>query len=87
VAQLEEELAAPPLPRALTYLWLAYWRLRRRKGGSGFGPSPIEWPDIDAFVRYSGMRLRPWELEVIEMLDDLYLVEQGRRAEAKRTKS
>lgn len=62
----------PPLPLALGYLWRAYNRLRRRKG-SGFGPGPIEWPDIDAFLRLSGFALAPWEIEVIEEIDDVFL--------------
>jgi hypothetical protein len=32
--------------------------------------------EIDAFVRLSGMRLAPWEIELIEELDDLYLMER-----------
>jgi hypothetical protein len=71
-AEYEAELAVPSLPMALAYLWHAYRRLRRRKG-SGFGPGPIEWPDIDAFLRLSGETLAPWEIEVIEELDDAFL--------------
>jgi hypothetical protein len=37
------------------------------------GPAPIEWPDIDAFVRRAGVSLAPWEIELIEQLDDIYL--------------
>lgn len=33
----------------------------------------IEWPDIDAFIRRSGVWLSPWEIELIEDLDDLFL--------------
>jgi hypothetical protein len=78
IASLEAELALPPMPMGLLYLWQAYHRLRRRKGGSGFGASPIEWPDIDAFVRNSRFELAPWELEILEMLDDLYMTQQAR---------
>ena len=60
------------MPKALAYLFLSYMRIRRRKGG-GFGVTPIEWPDIDAFVRNSQFRLAPWEIEVIESLDDAFL--------------
>lgn len=70
--QYEADLALPPLPLALSYLWQIYRRLRRRKGG-GMGPSPIEWPDIDAFLRLSGVALVPWEIEVIEDLDDAFM--------------
>lgn len=61
------------MPIALTYLWQVYHRLRRRKGSTGFGAAPIEWPDIDAFVRNAKVRLAPWEIEMIEDLDDLFL--------------
>ena len=63
----------PPFPKALAYLWRAYFRLRRRMAGGFAGPNPIGWQDIDAFVRQSGLRLAPWELDLIEALDDLYL--------------
>lgn len=72
-AKYEAEIALPPFPKALRYLWDAFWRIRRRKGGNGFGASPIEWPDIDAFVRNSDVRLSSWEVMAIEDLDDLYL--------------
>lgn len=63
---------------ALFYLWRTFNRIRRRKGGSGFGASPIEWPDIDAFIRNSKFNLAPWEIEIIEMLDDLYMAQQAK---------
>lgn len=63
----------PEFPRAIAYIWRAYWRLRRRKTMGFSGPAPIEWPDIDAFLRASGFRVAPWELELLEAIDDLYL--------------
>lgn len=72
-AQLESELVSPPCPPALAYLWRCYGRIRSRKGASGFGIGPLEWPDIDAFNRLSGARLAPWEVEILEAVDDLYL--------------
>lgn len=72
-AAYEAELALPDFPIPLAYLWGAYHRIRRRKGGAGMGVSPIEWPDIDAFIRRARMPLLPWEIETIERLDDAYL--------------
>lgn len=63
----------PPFPRALAYLWRAYLRLRRRAAVGMSGPQPIGWQDIDAFARRAGMRLAPWEIEILEELDDIYL--------------
>lgn len=36
------------------------------------GLMPIEWTDIDAFCR-QGFPLAPWEIEVIEKLDNFWL--------------
>jgi len=65
----------PELPPAVAYLWRTFMRIRRRRGGNGFSASPIEWSDIDAFMRLSGVRLAPWEVEVIEDLDDAWLAQ------------
>lgn len=37
------------------------------------GANPIGWQDIDAFDRKSGLRLGPWEVEIIEALDDIFM--------------
>lgn len=63
----------PPFPEALRYLWVAFFRIRRRKGSGLNGPLPIELPDLAAFAVLSGIRLAPWETEIIEDLDDLWL--------------
>lgn len=73
VAELEAELAAPPFPKALNYVWRAYLRMRRRAPSGFAGPNPISWRDIDAFCRRSGLGLAPWEIELIEAIDDIYL--------------
>ncbi len=73
VAELEAELAMPPFPKAATYLWRTYLRLRRRCAPGFAGPVPVSWQDIDAFIKRSGLRLDPWEIEIIETLDNMYL--------------
>lgn len=82
IAELSAKLAQPEFPAALHYLWRIFRRIRRRKGAGMSGPSPIEFPDLDAFQRASRVRLAPWEVEVIEALDDLFLKSaDDRRAE------
>lgn len=71
--RLLADLVVPPAPLALTYLWRTFSRLSSRRGSSGFGPSPIGWADIDAFVRLTQFALKPWEVEVIETLDTLFM--------------
>jgi len=73
VSELEAELAMPPFPTEISYVWHAWSRIRRRKGAGNSGPAPIEWADIDAFLRRSGVRLAPYEIEFIEMIDDEFL--------------
>lgn len=55
-----------------------FFRLRRRKGATGFGIPPLEWPDIDAFARMTRQYISPWEIGIIEALDDLYLAEKAK---------
>lgn len=75
LAEYEAELFVPPMPKSLVHVWIAFRRIRKRKGSNGFAASPIEWPDIDAFVRNSRTHLTPWEIELIEDLDDLFLMD------------
>lgn len=76
---MEAELAVPPFPLALTYLWQAYGRMRRRCS-AGMGLNPISLGDIDAFVRLTGSRLAPWEVEAIERLDEVWLAANAKSA-------
>jgi hypothetical protein len=72
-AEYEAELEMPDFPLPLLYLWKIYHRLRRRVAGTGFGAAPIEWRDLDAFNRMTGANLAPWEVEVIELIDDAFM--------------
>lgn len=71
-AALEADLAAPPLPVSLRYLWSAFIRLSDRRP-VGMNVGLIPWSEIDAFQRVSGFRLTPWEVELIEMLDVMFV--------------
>jgi hypothetical protein len=64
----------------VAYLWSTFLRLHSRRGSNGFGASPLSWSEIDACCRLSGVRLAPWEVEIIEALDDAYMVEQAKGA-------
>ncbi len=67
-------MAQTPVPAGGEYLWSAFVRLHGRRGSTGFGPAALSWPDIEAFNRLSRMNLAPWEVEVIEELDRVYLI-------------
>lgn len=73
VAELEAELEAPPFPLEITHIWVAWTRIRNRKAAGLAGPEPIDWLDLDAFVRLSRQHLGPPDIELIEIIDDAYL--------------
>lgn len=76
-AEFLAELSGPRFPTELAYLWKIFGRLSNRRGGSGFGPLPIGWSDISAFVALSRVKLEPWEIEIIEDLDSEFLAAAG----------
>jgi hypothetical protein len=63
----------PEFPKPLGYLWQTYLRIRKRVAIGMSGPDPISWPDIDAFVNQTGLKLAEWELRTIERIDDSYV--------------
>lgn len=69
------------MPPQMTHLMRAYERLRRRKASSS-SIVPIEWPDIDAFVRHTRLALSPREIEIIEDLDDIFLSAMNKAMQA-----
>src|SRR5262249_53079993 len=75
-AEIEAELETPPFPLELEHVWTAFCRLSARRR-SGFSIEPIGWADLDAFIRLTGVRLAPWEVQLIEMLDDLFRSKKG----------
>ena len=36
------------------------------------GPAPLMWTEIEAFTRLTGASFDPWELELIEALDNAF---------------
>ncbi len=46
------------------------------------GSAPITWLDIDAFLRVTRLRLDPAEIEIIEMLDGVFLSKQAEQVKA-----
>ena len=70
----------PEFPASVGYVWSAWRRIRRRKAHGFNGHDPIEWPDIDAFVRRTGTMLDPFDIDLIEALDDLFLAKMAEQA-------
>lgn len=69
--ELEAELAVPPMPDELGYIWNAFLRLNARRS-VGFALEPITFLEIESFMRLTGLRLQPWEVRIIEEIDLLF---------------
>lgn len=79
-AEYEAELAVPEIPRGAEYLWKIFMRLHARRQSTGMGPARISWGELADFQRLTGMRLAPWEVAILEQLDDLALKDRGEKA-------
>ena len=62
----------PKLPPEVVHIWNTFVQLAAARGGSGFGPQPISYTEIEAFSRVMDMPLAPWEVAAIRALDDAY---------------
>ncbi|MEY9466286.1 hypothetical protein ABH973_006699 [Bradyrhizobium ottawaense] len=78
-AEIKAQLAVPPFPLPLLYLWNSFQRLSGRRTGSGFGINPIAYADIEAFARLNGKCFAPFEIELIEDLDNLFRIEFAKK--------
>lgn len=70
-AELEAELVCPPAPDELVYVWNIFLRLNARRP-AGFSIEPVSFGEIEAFTRLSGLTLSPFEVRLIEDLDNLF---------------
>ena len=65
-----------------------FWELHGARGSSGFGaPEPLRYTEIEAWARLTGVRLNPWGLRLLKMVDGIYLelaAERMRREADKR---
>jgi hypothetical protein len=74
---MPEELKVPPLPEELAYLWHLFWRLNRKRQ-NGMGVNPLASAEILAWQARQGVQFEPWEHEVIDRLDTLFVVHQNK---------
>lgn len=66
------------IPEELQYLWGYFLSLSTHRQGGGMGPSGLAFTEIEAWGRFYGIELSPWELGVVLDLDTLWLKEAYR---------
>lgn len=79
--RVDPMLQANPLPAAGQALWGAFCELQGARGG-GFGPSALPPSEVLAWCALNGVRLRPWEVQTLRMMDAAVLAEQRRQQES-----
>ena len=65
-------LDGPECPPAAAYLWQWYMEIAAARGGSGFGPNPLSFTEIEAWSRLTGNRPGPWETGTLRAFDDAF---------------
>lgn len=66
-------MAEPEVPVFVSYLWRWFQELHAARQSSGFGVSVITYRDIEAWSNVTGVRLCPWEIDVIKAIDQEWL--------------
>lgn len=47
-----------------------FWLLDMRRSGNGYGANPISHQEIDALLRVRQITLEPWELDIIDCMEN-----------------
>ena len=63
----------PSLPHGTAHIWNTFCRLDAKRRSNGFGPEPISYSEIEAYLRVTGESLDPWEVKALAELDDQYI--------------
>lgn len=69
----------PKLPSAGRHVWQAFSELHSARSGSGFGPNPISYAEMEAWSRLTRWPLAYWEVTALRQLDEAYLTAQAKR--------
>lgn len=67
------ELREFELPNELAYLWRWFHELSAVRGSNGWGPNPISYREIEAWIGLMGPIVTPIEVRLIMLLDNLFL--------------
>lgn len=64
----------PTLPKLVSYLWGFFLDIHKQRANNGFGPSPIAFTEIKAWMELYRQKLKPWEIRAILAIDEKYLI-------------
>lgn len=72
----------PVVPEAGNLLWSMFIDLSSGRSSNGFGPNPISWAEIEAWMRVKRWPLAPHHVEILRAMDDAWLEDAYKRQAA-----
>jgi hypothetical protein len=60
-------------PDEMLYLWDRFLEVSKRRTSNGFGLNPVPYADIAAWATMNRVRITPFELEVLDRIEALYV--------------
>jgi hypothetical protein len=75
VTCLKRSLAGgrPVIPEAGRLLWGLFVELSAGRSGNGFGPNPLSWAEIEAWVRFNRWPLQRHHVVILRAMDAAWL--------------
>lgn len=67
------ELASRPFPEGAEYLWGYFQSMNTRRSSNGYTVNPLSHQEMQAWATLHDVVLRPWEAQVMDQLEILYL--------------
>lgn len=74
-----KELEGPDIAEWALYLWEWFRELSAGRGSTGFGPAPLTYSEIKAWMDMKKITIEPWELTILKRLDSVYLTQTANR--------
>lgn len=79
--QTPEQLAPQPFPHELSHIWEWFQVMSSMRQNAGFGVSRLSSEIVD-WQKLEGIRLNPYELEVIRRIDSIFVTHHTEAKEA-----
>lgn len=75
------------LPDVFNEVWQWFLRINRKRQSSGFGVNPIPYYEIQAFFSLIEYQPQSWELEMLELFDEIAMEEYAKEMKKEQKKN
>lgn len=73
IRSIMSDVATEPVPEAGRIYWKMFAELSCRRTYGRVGPNPLQWSEIEAWMRVRCCRLRQEDIEIILAMDGVYV--------------